>query len=122
VDPGDDAGEVVLCLPIRYISSVSRRIAGQSWSDQLSENAQGPVNTKPGLKGTIHYSVSAEAQVTDEHKLTGREILELAGFTPADDYRLTRDSGGKEIGLNEEVPIHDGEAFTAIYRGITPTS
>jgi len=76
----------------------------------------------PAHPRTIHYSVSAEAQETDDHKLTGREILERAGFTPGDEYKLTRDDGGKEIGLEEEVPIHEGEAFTATFRGVTPTS
>ncbi len=37
----------------------------------------------------IHYSVSGEPQETTDHKLRGREILARAGFTPADDYRLT---------------------------------
>jgi hypothetical protein len=70
----------------------------------------------------IHYSVSAEPQETDEPKLTGRQILERAGFTPADEYKLTRDPSGKEIGPDEEVSIHANEAFTATFRGITPTS
>lgn len=71
---------------------------------------------------TIHYSVSAEPQATDEHKLSGRQILERAGFTPADEYKLTRDPSGTEIGLEETVPIHEDEAFTATFRGPTPTS
>jgi len=71
---------------------------------------------------TIHYAVSGEPQETSERKLTGRQILERAGFTPAEDYRLTRDDGGKEIGLIDEEPIHEGEAFTATFRGPTPTS
>lgn len=76
----------------------------------------------PAHPRTIHYSVSAEPQETNDHKLTGREILERAGFTPADEYKLTRDDGGKEISLDEEVPIREGEAFTATFRGVTPTS
>jgi hypothetical protein len=84
------------------------------------EGREGTVT--PAHPRTIHYSVSAEAQETDDHKLTGREILERAGFTPGDEYKLTRDDGGKEIGLDEEVPIHEGEAFTATFRGVTPTS
>jgi len=70
----------------------------------------------------IHYSVSGEPQETTERKLIGRQILERAGFTPAEDYRLTRDDGGKEIGLTDEEPIHEGEAFTATFRGPTPVS
>lgn len=70
----------------------------------------------------IHYTVSAEPQETDEHKLAGNQILERAGFTPAGQYKLTRDPSGKEIRLDEEVPIREGEAFTATFRGVTPTS
>jgi DNA-binding LacI/PurR family transcriptional regulator len=70
----------------------------------------------------IHYIVSGEPQETTERKLAGRQILERAGFTPAEDYRLTRDDGGKEIGLTDLEPIHGNEAFTATFRGPTPTS
>jgi hypothetical protein len=70
----------------------------------------------------IHYSVSAEPQETTEHKLTGREILERAGFTPAEDYTLTRDDGHKVIGPDDRESIHQGETFTAKFKGITPTS
>lgn len=86
-------------------------------SDQDAKGAVAAANRK-----TIHYSVSAEPQETDEHKLTGREILERAGFSPADEYKLTRDPSGTEVGLDEVVPIHQGEAFTATFRGPTPTS
>lgn len=70
----------------------------------------------------IHYSINAEPQETTERKLTGRQILENAGFTPPEEHRLTRNDGGKEIGLDDEEPIHEGEAFTATFRGITPVS
>jgi hypothetical protein len=70
----------------------------------------------------IHYTVSGESQETTERKLTGRQILERAGFTPAEGYRLIRDDGGKEIGLTDDEPIHEGEAFTATFRGPTPVS
>lgn len=71
---------------------------------------------------TIRYTVNGEPQETAERKLTGRQILERAGFTPAEDYRLTRNKGGKEIGLDDDEPIHDGEAFTATFKGVTPVS
>jgi hypothetical protein len=70
----------------------------------------------------IHYTVSGEPQEAIERKLTGRQILDRAVFTPAYDYRLTRDNGGKEIALTDDEPIHEGEAFTATFRGPTPTS
>ena len=70
----------------------------------------------------IHYSVNAEPQETTERKLSGRQILENAGFTPAEEYRLTRNDGGKEIGLDDDEPIHEREAFTATFKGPTPVS
>jgi hypothetical protein len=70
----------------------------------------------------IHYSVNAEPQETIEHKLTGRQILERAGFSPAEEYKLVRNDGHKEIGLDDGTPIHEDEAFTATFLGPTPTS
>lgn len=70
----------------------------------------------------IHYIVNGEPQETTERKLSGRQILENAGFSPAEEYRLTRNDGGKEIGLDDEEPIHEREAFTATFKGITPVS
>jgi hypothetical protein len=70
----------------------------------------------------IHYTVNAEPQETTARKLTGRQILENAGFTPAEDYELTRNDGGKVIGPDHGEPIHEGEAFTAKFTGPTPVS
>lgn len=70
----------------------------------------------------IHYSVNGEPQETTERKLSGRQILENAGFSPAEEYRLTRNDGGKEIGLDDQEPIHEREAFTATFKGPTPVS
>jgi hypothetical protein len=70
----------------------------------------------------INYSISAEPQQTEEHRLTGREILERAGFSPAEDYTLTRDDGNKVINLDDRESIHQDERFTATFKGITPTS
>ena len=70
----------------------------------------------------ITYSVSSEPQQTSEHRLTGREILERAGFKPAEDYTLTRDDGNKVIDLDKHESIREGERFTATFKGITPTS
>lgn len=75
-----------------------------------------------GNDKAINYEVNGEPQTTTERKLSGRAILERAGFTPAEDYILTRDDGNKEISLDHEEPIRDGERFTAKFRGPTPTS
>ena len=72
---------------------------------------------------TVTYFVNGEEQETPEHKLTVAQILELAGFTPTTDYQLVRDEGHhKYASYTEEVPIRDGERFTATFVGVTPTS
>jgi hypothetical protein len=72
---------------------------------------------------TITYYVNGESQTTQHHKLTVRTILTNAGFTPAENYRLVRDAGNHTYtNLDEEVPLHEGETFTALFQGPTPTS
>jgi uncharacterized protein YabE (DUF348 family) len=72
---------------------------------------------------TVTYYVNGEALTTTEHKLTVREILLAAGFEPAEDYRLTRDNGHHQYdSLDDEVPVHESERFTATFNGPTPTS
>lgn len=71
----------------------------------------------------ITYYVNGERQTTDHHTLTVRAILTNAGFTPAENYRLVRDAGNHTYtNLDEEVPLHEGEKFTALFQGPTPTS
>lgn len=75
------------------------------------------------VRTATKYYVNGEAQTTDEHKLTVRQILENAGFTPAEQYELIRDEGHhKYTNLDEEVPLHKGERFTAKFTGVTPVS
>ena len=72
---------------------------------------------------TVTYFVNGEPQTTEEHKLAVHTILAGAGFDPVTDYRLTRDNGNHVFeDYDEEVPVHDGERFTATYIGPTPTS
>lgn len=55
--------------------------------------------------------------------LTVRDILESAGFTPVEEFELTRDSDHHLYdSLDEEVPIENGERFTATFKGSTPVS
>ena len=70
-----------------------------------------------------NYFVNGEQETTTEHKLKVRDVITGAGFTPAEDYDLTRDNGNKTFDdLDEEIPIHEGERFTATFKGTTPTS
>ena len=72
---------------------------------------------------TIKYYVNSEEQTTTQDKLTVRAILTDAGFTPAEEYRLTRDEGHHVYhDYNEEVPLHENEKFTATFVGPTPVS
>lgn len=69
------------------------------------------------------YFVNGEKLRTKEKLLTVREILKDAGFTPVKDYRLSRDSDHHVFEhYGAEVPIRDGEKFTATFVGPTPTS
>ena len=55
--------------------------------------------------------------------LTVREILESAGFTSAEEWELTRDEDNHTFGsMDEEVPLENGERFTATFKGPTPAS
>ena len=72
---------------------------------------------------TVTYYVNGEAQTTAHHKLTVREILTAAGFTPVTEYQLTRDEGHHVYrDYDEEVPLHQHERFTATFVGPTPVS
>lgn len=71
----------------------------------------------------VTYFVNGEPQPTEEHKLSVKAILDGAGFDPVTDYRLTRDTGNHVFeDYDQEVPVHEGERFTATYIGPTPTS
>ena len=80
--------------------------------------------TQPATqRKTLTYFVNGEEQTTASDKLTVREILTKAGFTPVEDYRLTRDEGNHVYhDYDEEVPLHEDERFTATFLGPTPTS
>ena len=55
--------------------------------------------------------------------LTVREILTVAGFTPPEDYELTRYGDSHPYSsLDDEVAVKFGEHFTATHKGPTPTS
>ena len=59
----------------------------------------------------------------EEFTLSVREILTEAGFTPPEEYGLTRDADNHTFGsLDEEVPVKFGERFTATHTGVTPVS
>jgi hypothetical protein len=72
---------------------------------------------------TTRYFVNGEAQTTTEDKLTPRQILADAGFTPVEEYRLTRDDGNKVLeDYDKPESIHKDERFTVTFLGPTPTS
>ncbi len=72
---------------------------------------------------TIEYTVNGEEETTAQHKLTVRQILENAGFKPAENYDLTRNEGNHAYhNYDEDVPLHEDEAFTATFKGPTPVS
>ena len=80
-------------------------------------------DTEPLHHHPLTYFVNAEAQRTERTELKVKEIIEVAGFTPFSDYRLTRDEGHQAYDdYDYEVRLHEGECFTATFIGITPTS
>ncbi len=71
----------------------------------------------------IQYTVNGEVQTTTSKDLSVGTILTNAGFTPVSEYNLERDEGHKVYSNPDEViPIHEGEKFTALFKGPTPTS
>ncbi len=79
---------------------------------------------------TAHHSITLfvddEAFPTDKKVLSVREILVLSGNEPPEQFTLHRlDEGGhrhKYESLEEEVHLHDGIKFAALYCGETPYS
>ena len=67
-----------------------------------------------------HYQKSSDRKV---FTLTVREILNSAGFTPEEDYELTRDADNHTFeSLDDEVPVENGDHFTALFKGVAPVS
>ena len=51
------------------------------------------------------------------------EILGSAGFTPVEEYELTRDSDHHRYdSIDKGVPVENGDRFTATFKGATPVS
>jgi hypothetical protein len=72
---------------------------------------------------TITYFVNGERLTTHKYDPTVREILSDAGFSPVEQYRLTRDRGDHVYtDYDHKVELHEDERFTATYLGPTPTS
>ena len=64
-----------------------------------------------------------KADDRERFKLSVRDILAGAGFTPVEDYYLTRDKDNHRFAdLNEEIEVEFGERFTAKHQGQTPVS
>ncbi len=55
--------------------------------------------------------------------LSVSEILASAGFTPVEEFELTRDSDHHTYdSIDEEIPVENGDRFTATFKGPTPVS
>ena len=90
------------------------------------------VVARPGAgEEVIKYFVNGE-EVTHAYQkppdrepftLTVGEILASAGFTPVEEYELTRDSDQHHFeSADKPVPVEFGEEFTATFKGATPVS
>ena len=89
------------------------------------------VQPQPDSEEEIKYFVNGEEEIASFQKspdrqfftLAVREILNRAGFRPAEDYELTRDADKHTyLSLDEEVPIQHGDRFTVTHKGATPAS
>ena len=89
------------------------------------------VQPQSGGDEEIKYFVNDEEEIVSFQKspdrkvfeLTVREILTRAGFVPAEDYEFTRDADNHTYGSpDDEVPIEQGDRFTATHKGPTPAS
>lgn len=88
----------------------------------MNDQKQQAEAKKPDKKAT-KYFVNGESQRTTEKKLKVRTILVNAGFEPAEDWILSRDKDGHEFkNLDELIPIHKDERFTAKATGPAPVS
>lgn len=79
--------------------------------------------------GVIHYKVNGELQTAEDSPVPLRDILEKAGrkagIEPNDLERYRLENSGTDAkykGLDELVPIRDGDQFVAIYVGKTPVA
>ena len=71
----------------------------------------------------VHARLSEAPRSRAFHTLTAGEILASAGFTPLEQYELTRDSDQHHFESSDEpVPVEFGEEFTATFKGATPVS
>lgn len=75
-------------------------------------------------KQEIAYFVNAETEITEKDELSVREILERAGFKPADDWTLKSLDPKEDFDsrYGQEVHIHEDQHFEALHKGPTPTS
>lgn len=89
----------------------------------MNQDIQNKREKGEGHDHILTFYVNGELCETSIHKLTVREILNMSGFTPEENYRLNRDNGGKLFtDMSLEIPIHKDEHFTATYNGATPVS
>jgi hypothetical protein len=75
-------------------------------------------------KKETKYFVNGEEQTTDKDELTVRQILENAGFKPAEEYKLTSANPKEDLAdrYDESVKIHPNQRFSAKFTGPTPVS
>jgi hypothetical protein len=76
-------------------------------------------------KKAIKFTVNGTSVETDQHELTVRQILVLAGLDPETHYLVEKVSEEHEVeyrDLNQEVKLHNKQEFLAFFTGPTPVS
>lgn len=76
---------------------------------------------------TISFVVDDDTVTTTEHRLTVYRILELSSNAPPEDFVLIefRGQSNEQVrheDLTEEIRVHQGQRFSALFRKGTPFS
>src|SRR5262249_43170051 len=105
--------------------------AGRGQGRRPAAGRRSPGSNRTGGNGTeqatrrksVTYFVTGEEQTAIENQLTVRQILTAAGFTPVEQYRLTRAEGDHVYRDDApEVPLWEGAPLPPPPLGPTPTS
>ena len=82
------------------------------------------MGSEPTSHHSFDFTVDDETFKTDQHTLTARAILEIAGVDPSSHY-LVEIHGREQTehkDLNDEIHMHEHAKFISVSTGPTPVS
>ena len=92
------------------------------------DKGKGKDNPKDGEKGkVVTFYVDGEPVSTEKQEITVREVLELSGNEPVEQYELEELHGKSDNektykNLDEMIKVHPNQRFSATFKGETPYS